>query len=196
MSMARFFQALLILSTTAFCWLAMMTSHELGHVLHAWASGGSVRQIILHPLQLSQTILGRNPHPLVVAWGGPIWGCLLPLGIMGVVRWAARSYAYLAAYFAGFCLIANGAYLAGGTFLGGTLDDAGSILSHGGARWQLILFALVAMTAGFYLLNGLGPKFGLGDARGQVDRRAAVGSAIALALVVVVELLLAMRTAL
>lgn len=78
----------------------------------------------------------------------------------------------------------------------GTLDDAGSILNRGGARWQLILFALVATAAGFYLLNGLGPKFGLGDARGHVDRRAAVGSAIALAVLVVVELLLAMRATL
>jgi hypothetical protein len=192
--MARFFQALLILSATAFCWLAMMTSHELGHVLHAWGSGGTVQHVILHPLQLSQTILGENPHPLVVAWGGPIWGCLLPLGVFGIVRCVARPYAYLAAYFAGFCLIANGAYLAGGTFAGGTLDDAGAILNHGGAWWPLILFALVAITAGFYLLNGLGPKFGLGDARGQVDRRAAVGSVVALMLLVVVELALAMRT--
>ena len=118
-----------------------------------------------------------------------MWGCLVPLATLAVIRLAARPHAYLAAFFAGFCLIANGAYLAvGSCFPGG--DDAGVILHHGGAQWQLIAFGVPAVAAGLFLLNGLGPKFGLGPAAGQVDRRAAVGVALALLTVVVVEILL------
>ena len=61
----------------------------------------------------------------------------------------------------------------------------------GGARWPLVLFALVSIASGLYLCHGLGPKFGLGEAKGQVDRRAALGAAAALAVLVVIELLLA-----
>jgi hypothetical protein len=188
--MTRCFQILLIVSATGFSWLAMMVVHEFGHVLHAWLSGGSVARVVLHPAVLSQTILATNPHPLFVVWGGPAWGCLIPLGLLAVVRLTARSYTYLAAYFAGFCLIANGAYLIGGAFFGGTLDDAAVVLKHGGAPWQLIAFGLVTVGAGLYLWNGLGAHFGLGPARGTVDRRAALGAAAALILLIVVEIVL------
>ncbi len=93
----------------------------------------------------------------------------------------ARHYAYLAAWFAGFCLIANGGYLLGGAFLAGGADDGGVILQHGGARWQLLAFGVPAIAAGLYLWNGLGPYFGLGESRGKVDRKAAVGVTVALA---------------
>ena len=148
---------------------------------------------MLHPLELSQTMFAENPHPLVVVWGGPIGGCLIPLGILGVVFLVARPYAYLARFFAGFCLIANGAYLGGGAFLGEGLDDASLVLRLGGARWPLVLFSLVSVAFGLYLCHGLGPKFGLGEAKGRVDRRAALGAA-ALVVLVVVELLLAAST--
>jgi len=188
--MNRFFQVLLILAATGFSWLAMMAVHELGHVLHAWLSGGTVVKVVLHPATISRTDVWPNPHPLLVAWGGAVWGCLIPMGLWAVVRFAARSYAYLAAYFAGFCLIANGAYLAAGSLLSGTGHDAAEILLHGGRRWQLIAFALPCIAAGLYLWNGLGPNFGLGSAKGTVDRRAAVGVTLALLLLVIVELTL------
>lgn len=113
--MHRAFQVLLILSTLGFSWLAMQVVHEFGHVIHAWASGGAVVRVYLHPLDISRTDLARNPHPLFVAWGGAIWGCVLPLGLFGLVRWRWPAQAYLPAFFAGFCLIANGAYLAAGS---------------------------------------------------------------------------------
>ena len=43
-------------------------------------------------------------------------------------------------------------------------------------------------------LDGLGPHFGLGRARGRVDRRAAVAMAAAAAVLVVAELTLAGTT--
>ena len=59
------------------------------------------------------------------------------------------------------------------------------------ARVAVARFPLVTVAAGLYLCHGLGPKFGLGEAKGQVDRRAALGAAAALAVLVVIELLLA-----
>jgi len=184
----RLFQILLIFSTLAFSWLAMMAVHEAGHVLHTWFTGGTVEHVVLHPLAISRTDVHPNPRPLVVVWGGPIWGCLIPLAALAIVRLAAKSYTYLAAFFAGFCLIANGAYLAAGAFLPPGGDDGGVILQNDGARWQLIAFGLLTVPAGLYLWNGLGPHFGLGETKGNVDRRAAVAALLAFVLLVIVEL--------
>ena len=183
----RCFQCLLIFSTLAFSWLAMQAVHELGHVIHAWTSGAPVDRVFLHPLGISRTDLVRNPHPLFVAWGGAIWGCVLPLVLFGLVRWLRPAKAYLPAFFAGFWLSANGAYLAAGSWAG--VGDAGDLIRHGSPRWLLIAIGLLATGAGFFLWHGLGPSFGLGSAHGQVDRRAAWGVTFALVVLVLVELL-------
>ena len=119
-----------------------------------------------------------------------IHAALLTLGVLAIVRLAARRYAYLAAFFAGFCLIANGAYLAAGSLLANGADDGGTILRHGGAAWQLVAFGVLTVPAGLYLCNGLGHSFGLGVAQGKVDRKAAVGAALALLLLVLGEVIL------
>lgn len=187
----RFFQALLVLSAFGLAWLGMMAAHEAGHVLHALVSGGVVTRIVLHPAEFSRTELGTNPHPLFVAWGGAIWGSVAPLGMWAAARAVAPRHAYLARFFAAFCFVANGAYLAGGALMGSRGgDDAGAILVHGGQTWHLLAFGTIAVGAGLYLLNGLGPSFGLGPARGRVDRKAAVAVAAALVGVVAVELIL------
>jgi hypothetical protein len=55
-------------------WLGMQLVHELGHVMAAYATGGSVERVVLHPLELSRTDLARNPRPLAVASAGPLGG--------------------------------------------------------------------------------------------------------------------------
>ena len=183
-------QALLVLSAIGFSWLAMMAVHEAGHLIHARLSGATVVRVVLHPLALSRTDLAANPHPLLVAWGGVVWGCLIPLALLALVRAAAKPCTWPARFFAAFCLIANGAYLAGGSmFAPGGGDDAGVLLAHGAARWQLVAFGVPAVVAGLWLLDGLGPHFGLGPARGKVDRRAALAVAVALAVLIVLELI-------
>jgi len=183
--MNRFFQILLIVSASGLSWLGMMAVHELGHVVHLLLTGGTVEYVILHPLAISYTHPGHNPHPLVVAWGGAIGGCIIPLVMLGTVRRLARPWAYLASFFAGFCLIANGAYLSGDAFVQG--GDGRELVAHGSPPWLLVLVGLVAVAGGLCLWNGLGPHFGLGPARGKVDRRAAIGTAVALIVVVVLE---------
>lgn len=202
----RFYQVLLIVSTAGFSWLAMQVVHELGHVLHLWLTGGSVDYVILHPLAISYTYSAANPHPLAVAWGGAIWGCALPLGFHRLVRLGgtvlrpggtgclpARAFpappcVYLSAFFAGFCLIANGAYLAGDAWVRG--GDGRDLIAHGSPPWLLVLLGVPLIGLGLRLWSGVGPSFGLGPARGRVDRRAAVAMALALAAVVAGEVLL------
>jgi hypothetical protein len=186
----RFFQSLLLLSTAGLSWLLMMVLHEVGHVCHGVASGAELVAVVLPPWSFSRTDFGVNPHPQFVAWGGAVWGCLIPLAILAAVRITAPRHAYLARWFTGFCLIANGAYLVGGGFCSGGADDASVILQQGGTRWLLLAFGIPAVAVGLYLWHGLGPRFGLGPTNGRVDRKTAVGMAVALLVVVCAEIAL------
>ena len=67
-------------------------------------------------------------------------------------------------------LIANGLYLGVGSFY--RIGDAGDLLRHGAAAWQLWLFGAASVPLGLWLWNGTGPTFGFGFARGHVSRRA------------------------
>ena len=188
LQMKRLRQVLLIGSFLPLCWLAMMAVHELGHLTSAVATGGTVERVVLHPLTISRTDVSPNPHPLFVAWGGPILGILLPLALLAVFKAARLKWAYLPQFFAGFCLIANGAYIGAGSF--SKAGDAGDMLRHGSPTWSLWLFGVVTLPLGLYLWNGLGPHFGLGAAAGKVDRRAAYASCGMLLLTIVAELAL------
>ena len=149
--MDRFFQTLLAISMAGFSWLSIMILHECGHVINGWLSGAQLVQVVLPPCGFSRTDFAANPHPLFVAWGGAIWGCLLPLAILAAICIASARYAYLTRWFAGFCLIANGAYLAAGSFRGAGADDGSVILQEGGTQWQLLLFGIPAVVLGLYL---------------------------------------------
>jgi hypothetical protein len=122
---------------------------------------------------------------LFVAWGGAIWGVLIPMLLWLVARMAVSSYSYLMAFFAGFCCVANGAYIGVGS-LGG-VGDAGDLLRHGAAHWQLLFYGATVVTLGLCFWNGLGSRFGLGESKGRVDRRAALTMAIAVAVILVGE---------
>jgi hypothetical protein len=131
----------------------MMTFHEAGHVLHALTSGGRVSGVTIPLLGFSRTDFSDNPHPLWVAWGGPVWGCLLALALLLI---ACISRRFIAAFrlIAGFCLIANGAYIGLGGFM--TAGDGHDLLRHGAPLWSLILFGGITFTAGLYLWHRAG----------------------------------------
>ncbi len=186
--MSRLHQALLIGTFMPLCWLAMQAVHELGHVVGAVATGGKVERVILHPLTISRTDVSPNPHPLLVVWAGPVVGILLPLGLVLAAKASTFKSAYLPQFFAGFCLIANGAYIGAGSF--GRIGDAGDMLRHGSPIWTLWLFGAVSLPLGLYVWNGLGPHFGLGAASGKVDHRAAYVSCSLLVVTVIVEMVL------
>jgi hypothetical protein len=143
----------------ALCWYGMMAIHELGHVIGAWLTGGVVERVVLHPLAISRTDLSVNPHPLPVAWCGPVFGCLLPILIWLVARRLVGKVSHLARFFAGFCCVANGAYLGIGSFE--SIGDAGDLLKHQCPVGYLWLFGVAMIPIGFALWNGLGPAFGI-----------------------------------
>jgi hypothetical protein len=128
--------------------MAMMALHETGHVLHALTSGGRVSKVSIPFFDFSCTDLAVNPHPLWVAWGGPIWGCLLPLAML-LVAHGVHRFVIAARVFAGFCLIANGAYIGFGGLM--TAGDGHDLLRHGAPGWSLVVFGAAAVSAGLYL---------------------------------------------
>jgi hypothetical protein len=185
----RLHQVILIVSVVLGSWLGMQAVHESGHALAACLTGGRVARMVLHPLTISRTDLNHNPRPLVVAWAGPVFGTLLPLAFWMVAAWLRLPGAFVVRFFAGFCLIANGAYIAGGSFDG--IGDCGEMLRHGSALWQLWLFGLVTLPAGLWLWHRQGPYFGLGSAEGRVRAGVAYASLVVclglLALTLVVD---------
>jgi hypothetical protein len=184
--MHRLHQGVLIVSALLASWLGLQDVHELGHVLGAWFSGGRVGRVILHPLTISRTDLADNPHPHLVVWAGPVLGCLLPLAAWGAAVAFRWPWAYLPRFFAGACLVGNGAYIAGGAFDG--VGDAGVMLRHGSPAWSLVAFGVVAVPAGLWLWHRQGPHFGLGPARGRVSGAAAYGCLAALVLLITLGL--------
>lgn len=181
-------QTVLIVSTLLGSWLSMQAVHESGHVLVAWLTGGRVARVVLHPLAISRTDLTSNPRPLVVAWAGPIGGVMLPMLLWGFVARLRARWAFLARFFTGFCLIANGAYLGIGSF--DRVGDAGDLIRLGSPVWLLGLFGVITVPLGLRLWHGQGQHFGLGKASGRVDSRIAYTSAFALVLLIVAELVL------
>src|SRR5258707_10264948 len=109
--MKRVHQVVLIVSAVLLSWLGMMIVHEFGHVVGAWLTGGTVAKVVLHPLTISRTDLSYNPQPLIVVWAGPVLGVWLPLAAWGGAVLLRLPGRYLLRFFAGFCLIANGAYI-------------------------------------------------------------------------------------
>lgn len=186
--MTRLNQIVLIVSTLALSWLGMMAVHELGHVLAAVVTGGKVARVVLHPLAFSRTDLATNPHPLIVGWGGGVVGVLLPLLIAGAFSAAHRRSSYVFRFFAGFCLVANGAYLGAGSWDG--IGDAGDLIAAGAPRWTLMSFGVIAVLAGHWTWNGLGRSFGLRTNGANIDRATALGTAALLVLIIVVETIL------
>ena len=184
--MPRFHQVVLIVSVLAASWMGMQAVHELGHVLGAWATGGRVAKVVWHPLTISRTDLSFNPKPLVVVWAGPVVGVLLPLASWGLAVAIRGPGVFVNRFFAGFCLIANGAYIAFGSF--DHIGDCGTMLRHGSPIWSLWLFEAITMPIGLWLWHRQGEHFGLGPAKGQVSRAAAYRCLAASILLVVISL--------
>lgn len=170
--MSRYYQIILIVATLLASWLGMQDVHELGHVLGAWVSGGHVSRVVLHPLAISRTEVSDNPSPLLVVWTGPLFGTLLPLLVWGIAAAMRVPGAFILRFFAGFCLVANGAYIAAGSLW--EIGDSGDMLRHGSAGWQLWLFGAAAIPMGLGLWHRQGRHFGLGPDAQQVDVRVAL----------------------
>ncbi|MFO7906270.1 MAG: hypothetical protein ACQESR_12650 [Planctomycetota bacterium] len=152
--MQRFHQLLFSISLVTLSWLAMMAVHEVGHVLGALATGGSIDRVTLHPLRISRTDVNPNPHPGVVVWLGPIAGCFLPMAAIFMTPKRAIMPRAILRFFAGFCLIANGAYIAIGSMF--RVGDCGEMLRTGTPPWVMLAFGAVTVPLGLYMWHTLG----------------------------------------
>lgn len=141
-------------SVLAYSWFLMMAIHEAGHVIAAIATGGTVQKIQLQPLAISKTDVAPNPKPLFVVWAGPLVGALFPFIVLGILRTQKAAIWQLALFFAGFCLIANGAYIAAGSF--DQVGDCKVMLKEGSPMWTLLLFGGIAIPTGFWLWHQIG----------------------------------------
>jgi hypothetical protein len=186
--MKRLEQVILIVTFFGFSWLAMQAIHEFGHVVGAWTTGAEIIKVALHPCIISRTDIGYNPNPLVVVWAGPIIGAALPLLVFLVAKTYHFSAIYLFRFFAGFCLVANGYYIALCPAKDGA--DTAVMMLHGSPRWVMILFGLITAPLGLYLWHRQGLYFGLGEANGKVNRRAAIVSASLFVAIAGVELII------
>jgi hypothetical protein len=187
----RLRQIVLILSFLAFSWLAMQAVHECGHVLAALATGGRVEKVVLNPFALSRTDVAPNPHPLPVVWAGPLFGSALPVLAWAFISRCRAPYVFLWRFFAGFCLVANGVYLVGGSFARGA--DPGDLLRLGVPQVVLIVVGGVGAACGLWLWHGQGEYFGLGGSGGRVQTGAVVASVFLLAALATGEIICGSR---
>jgi hypothetical protein len=133
------------------CWFGMLAVHELGHVLAAWCSGAAVLRVVLLPI--SRTDLSNVEYPLSVYGAGAVIGTLLPVLLWWFVHCVRWKTAYLLRFFAGFCLVANGAYI-GYDFSATGPTDAGLLIEYGLYRSFLILFGVLCVSCGLFLWHG------------------------------------------
>ncbi len=187
--MQRFHQILFSVSLVALCWLGMMAVHELGHVIGGVATGGTIRRVVLHPLTISCSDVDPNPSPAIVVWLGPIVGSILPVSLLSI-RFSIVALKKSLAFFAGFCLIANGAYIAIaiGSFDG--VGDCGEMLRTGTPIWVMIAYGAVAISGGLLIWHRLGTARQFLSNPKLVSRRTAYVTVGALCLLLLAESLL------
>ena len=175
-----------VVSWLALSWYGMMAVHELGHVFGAVLTGGHIERVVLHPATISRTDVWPNPSPLVVVWLGPLLGCGIPVVVWLLVRRVKGWLNQLALFFAGFCLIANGAYISRGAF--DRVGDCGVMLANGCPQWLLWAFGVLTIPTGLLAWHRLGSLSNfLTDAEG-VDAPLAYGTLAVLAVYVAVQL--------
>jgi hypothetical protein len=131
-------------------WLGMMAIHESGHALAAWITGGHVQRMLLPLWGFSRTDVSPNPKPVIEIWAGPVWGSVAPLLVLAIVRRPWKVWRF----FCGFCLIANGSYLAAGWSM--HAGDAWELVQLGVPRWVLMAVGGAACAGGLHIWHRLG----------------------------------------
>jgi hypothetical protein len=132
----------------------MMAIHELGHVLSTKINGGTIDYVELRPWLLSQTERHGSTHELVDVWAGPLFGSIAPVLIWLVLRSRSEILKFYTGFWAGFCLIINGLYLALGWW-GGEANDSGELLKGGTPLAILIGLGLLMAASGLYGIHVL-----------------------------------------
>lgn len=175
----------------AWLWVLMLLTHEIGHGGAALLTGGEIVAVDLRPGRPGHTLVEPNPDPHWVVWGGFLSGCLFPLAGWGLARLVHRQIVSDLRLLAGFCLLANGTYLA----IGGseTLTDTGVLLSLGWPHPVLIAVGLLLAIPGYQLCRGELAARRLAVRAGRFGGRELLLRGVTLALWVAVQWLIAIQ---
>lgn len=125
-------------------WVAMATTHELGHLIGGWCGGATLVAADLVPWRLPYSLHAPDPHPRLTLWAGPILGIAIPMLIATILR---RPWSW---FVADFCLLANGSYLALAWLSGDRYLDTPRMLAAGTSPIAIGVFCVVTIAIGYY----------------------------------------------
>ena len=155
----------------------MYCVHEFGHVIGAMVTGGKIDSVVLSPVTISQTILSKNPSPLTVVWLGPLIGVIVPTLVWIVIPNQFPDLKRHVQFFAGFCLIANGAYIGAGSIE--LIGDCKQMYQSGTPRWVMIVFGIFASIAGLFTWHQIGEVRSLWSLPSTISWQSAIAMATA-----------------
>lgn len=124
-------------------WCVMTFTHESGHLVGGWCSGGVLQNADLIPWHLPYSIFNPDPLPLVTLWCGPILGILTPLGLTLLIR---TQWMW---FIANFCVLSNGVYLAMAWLAGDRFLDTPQLLEHGAPPLTIAIYCIVTIGVGY-----------------------------------------------
>lgn len=124
-------------------WCAMTMTHEAGHLIGGWTSGGTLKDADLCPWHLPYSIFEPNPNPLLTLWAGPILGVAVPLLAASLIR---RSEGWFVGW---FCCLANGLYLAIAWWSGEQYLDTTQLLNHGAHPVSIAAYCALTISTGY-----------------------------------------------
>jgi hypothetical protein len=122
----------------------MTFTHELGHIVGGYCSGGTLATADLLPWHLPYSIFDPDPKPLVTLWCGPLLGVIIPLGLAWTIR---REGMWFVAH---FCVLANGTYLATAWISGERHLDTPKLLEQGAHPAAIGLYCLLTIGFGYW----------------------------------------------
>ncbi len=129
-------------------WGVMTFTHETGHIVGGWMSGGTLKSVDLLPWHLPYSIFDPDPEPLVTLWCGPMLGVLVPFGLALLIR---RDWMWFIAH---FCMLANGVYLAMAWVSGGQYLDTPKLLETGAHPITIVIYCVVTIGMGYIGFRG------------------------------------------
>lgn len=135
-------------------WYASLATHEAGHALAGVLTGAKSVHTHLPLLGFSRTDLSGDQHPLVTTAAGFVGGALVPLLIWLAAAAARVPGRTVLAFWSGFALVFNGAYLAADAVA--RAGDGAVLVREGTPVWAAILAGLLLGAAGLRIWHALG----------------------------------------
>lgn len=137
-------------------WYASLAAHESGHAIAGFLTGASTVRTYLPFLGFSRTDLTGDLHPRITTGAGIACGSVFPLLIWLTAAALRAPGRAVLAFWAGFALVLNGAYLAGDAIVRG--GDGAVLVREGAPPWLLVVLGLPSLACGLWIWHGLGRR--------------------------------------